>query len=270
MVLDGIQGHVQSDSVTLKCGVPKDQSLDQFYLHYIYPPLGDISRNHGIDHHNYADDQQVYLSFSPTIDGDKERCLNNLQNCIRNIRLWMRTNLLKLNDNKTEFIMVGSKNNLLKANTRNTSVQIGNYFITCVDSVCDLGYIIDNEHTSMAHINKLTSTLLITIRQIARIRHLIDKETTKILMQALVLSKLDYCNSLLIGMSQYNLDKLQRIQNMSCQVINNLKKYNSITSYLQDLQWLRICERINYKILMMVFRCKMQASPNLSLGTDIF
>ena len=105
-------------------------------------PLGDICRNHGIYYHNYADDQQVYLSFSPAIDGDKERCLNNLQNCIHDIRLWMRTNLLKLNDNKTDFIMVGSKNNLLKGNTRNTSVQIGNDFITCVDSVHDLAILL--------------------------------------------------------------------------------------------------------------------------------
>ena len=154
----------------------------------------------------------------------------------------MRTNLLKLNDNKTEFIMIGSKNNLLKANTRNTSVQIGNDYITCVDSVCDLGHIIDNELKSTVHINKLTSTLFITIRKIAKIRHLIDKEMTKILMQALVLGKLDYCNSLLIGTSEYNLDKLQRIQNMSCRVMNNLEKHDSIISYLQDLHWLRIHE----------------------------
>ena len=186
------------------------------FIYTIHIPLGDICRNHGIDYHNYADDQQVYLSFSPATDGDKERCLNNLQNCIHDIRPWMRTNLLKLNNSKTESIMVGSKNNLLKADTRNISVQIGNDFITCVDSVWDLGYIIDNELKSTAHINKLSSTLFITIRKIAKIRHLIDKVTTKIFMQALVLSKLDYCNSLLIGTSKYNLDKLQRIHNMSC------------------------------------------------------
>ena len=223
MVLDGIHGQIQSDSVTLKCVVPQGSVLGPILFTLYISPLGDICRNHGVDYHNYADDQQLYLSFLPAIDGDKERCLNNLQNCIHDIRLWMRTNLFKLNDNKTEFIMVGSKNNLLKANTRNTLVQIGNDFITCVDSVCDLGYIIDNELEPTVHINQLTSTLFITIRKIAKIRHLIDKEMTKILMQALVLSKLDYCNSLLIGTSEYNLDKLQRIQNMSCQVINNLK-----------------------------------------------
>ena len=75
--------------------------------------------------------------------------------------------------------MVGSKNNLLKANTRNTLVQIRNDYITCVDSVHDLGYIIDNELKSTVHVNKLTRTLFITIRKIAKIRHLIDKEMTK-------------------------------------------------------------------------------------------
>ena len=216
VVLDGIQGQVQSDSVTLKCEVPQGSVLGPILFTLYISPWGDICRNHGIDYHNYADDQQIYLSFSPPIDGDRERCLNKLQNCIHNIRLWMRPNLLILNDNKTEFIMVGSKNNLLKANTTNKSVQIGNDFITCVDSVRDLGYIIDNELKSTAHLNKLTSTCFTAIRKITRIRHLIDKESTKILMQALVLSKLDYCNSLLIGTSKYNLNKLQRIQNMSC------------------------------------------------------
>ena len=100
-----------------------------------------------------------------------------------------------------------------------------------------------------------------SITKIARIRHLIDTEMTNALMQALALSKLDYCNSLLIGTSEYNLDKLQRIQNMSCHVINNFKKYGNITNHLQDLHWLRICERIVYKILVMTFKCKHKLAP---------
>ena len=80
-------------------------------------------------------------------------------------------------------------------------------------------------------------------------------------MQTLVLSKLDYCNSLLIGVNEYNLNKLQRIQNMACRVINNLKKHDSITSHLQDLHWLEVREQINYKILMMVFKCRHRLAP---------
>ena len=54
-------------------------------------------------------------------------------------------------------------------------MQIGNDNITCMDTVQDLGFIIDNELKSTAHINKLSSTLFVTIKKIARIRHLIDR-----------------------------------------------------------------------------------------------
>ena len=157
--------------------------------------------------------------------------------------------------------MFGSKINLQKADNKNTTVQIGNDHIICVDSVLDLGYIMDNELKSTIHINKLTSILFITIRKIAKIRHQIKKETTKILMQTLVLSKLDYCNSLLIGVNEYNLDKLQRIQNMACRVINNLKiplQYNQSSSRPA------LAENLgadNYKILMIIFKCRHGLAP---------
>ena len=102
---------------------------------------------------------------------------------------------MKLNDSKIELIMVVSKQNLLKAYADNTAVQIGNDNIACVDTVGDLGFIIDNKLKSTVHINKLSSTLFVTIRKSAKIRHLIDEEMTKSLIPALVLSKLDNCNS---------------------------------------------------------------------------
>ena len=74
-------------------------------------PLGDICRRHGIDFHGYADDSQNYLSFRPSRNDNTptQDCLLKLQSCIDEIRKWMGTNLLKLNDNKTEFLMIGTQ-----------------------------------------------------------------------------------------------------------------------------------------------------------------
>ena len=127
------------------------------------------------------------------------------------IRIWIRTNFLKLNDDKTEFLMIGTPQQLTKVTT--TSIKIGLDSIQKSEAARNLGFYYDAHMKSTTHINKLCSTLYLTLKNIAKIRHKIDMDTTRILVQALVTSKLDYCNSLMLGSTEYNLAKLQRIQN---------------------------------------------------------
>ena len=82
---------------------------------------------------SYADDQQIYLSFSPTQPGGKDKCLQSLVACISDICLWMRTNILKLNDDKTELIVLGTRPQLSKVGE--VSIMIGNDTILTVPSV---------------------------------------------------------------------------------------------------------------------------------------
>ena len=138
----------------------------------------------------------------------------------------MQTHLLKLNDSKTEFIMVGMSQNPVKADP-DTSVRVGEDQIQNVKAVHDLGYYLDCKLKSTVHVNKLASSLYVNLHKISQIRHHLDTETTKMMVQALVLSRLDYCNSLLLGMLDQNLRKLQRIQNIACRVIYRL---NNMTS----------------------------------------
>ena len=121
----------------------------------------------------------------------------------------MRTNLLKLNDEKTEFIMIGPKSPLTKSDYLNAKITIGSDEILNTTLVRDLGFHLDYELKNKAHINKFTSTLYTTIKHISTIHQCPYEETTKFLVQALVLHKLNYCNSMLVGSAQHNIDILQ-------------------------------------------------------------
>ena len=84
------------------------------------------------------------------------------------------------------------------------------------------------------HCNKLGLSLYVTIKNMSRIRPNLDTDMTQTLIQGLVLSRLDYCNSTLAGTSGKNMEKLQRIQNMSCHIMQCLQKYNHILRPLKD------------------------------------
>ena len=159
----------------------------------------------------------------------------------------MWTNFLKLNGEKTEFIMFGTKQQLSKVPS--TSITISDASLDSVNQVPNLGYHLDSELRNNIHINKVCQFCYVTLWKIRAIWHKIDQPTCQIIVQALVLSKLDYYNSLLIGTTNYHLGKLQHIQNMACRIVCNIKKYDSITLHLKKLHWLKIQEKSYIKSL---------------------
>ena len=100
---------------------------------------------------------------------------------------------------------------------------------------------------------------------------MLDIDSTKILVQALIISKLDYCKiAFFLGIPKYNIGKIQRLQNMACRLIFNLRRYDHITPYLKLLHWLKIEYRIQYKVAVLVFKCVHGlAPPYLSELIDI-
>ena len=91
----------------------------------------------------------------------------------------------------TEFLIIGTKQQLSTVKT--TLISVGQDEIPCSETARNLGYYYDQHMKNSAHINKLVSSLNVTLRRISKIRNNIDYDTTKILVQAMVLSRLDYC-----------------------------------------------------------------------------
>ena len=94
-----------SEYAKLVCGVPQGPVLGTWnFCMYMYP-IGSILRHHGIDYHIYADDTQLYIKFDLS---DPSIALEKINLCISDIRTWMIKNKLKINDSKTEFLVLSS------------------------------------------------------------------------------------------------------------------------------------------------------------------
>ena len=138
----------------------------------------------------------------------------------------MNSNKLLLNPSKTEFLLIGTKQQRLKFSQLST-LSLGNDIIPVSSSARNLGFIFDSDMSFTDQINSLSKSCHFHIRDIRRIRHLLPLSAATALANSLVSSKLDYCNSLYNGISQANLNKIQRIQNTLARVVTNTSKFGT-------------------------------------------
>ena len=154
--------------------------------------------------------------------------------CISKVKAWATANMLKLNDNKTELMLFTSKrtkhlHNLL------TSITIGNAQFPFKQSVKNLGFAIDCHLSMNAHVSNIAQTCYLELRRLASIRRFLTSIATATLVSASVLSRIDYCSSLLLGSTHDVTSNLQRMQNYAARVILRLPKSSSITIHLKSL-----------------------------------
>ncbi len=99
-----IQG-TKSSPKLLSCGVPQGSVLGPLLFTAYTSPICDIDRAHGVEFHCYADDTQLYLAFKPSF-ASSIAAKTKMEACVSEVRLWMATNFLKLNDAKTEMLLI--------------------------------------------------------------------------------------------------------------------------------------------------------------------
>ena len=121
------------------------------------------------------------------------------------------------------------------------------------DLVRNLGFYLDKDLSTKEHINFICNTAFLEIRRISTIRHCLTDDATETLVVSLVLSRIDYSNSLLAGLPQSLVGKLQRVQNSAARLVVRALPHVHITPILRHLQWLPVRARISYKTACLWF-----------------
>ena len=191
--------------------------------------------------------------------------LNSMQSCISVVKGWATANMLKLNDNKAELMLVTSKRSKHLHNL-STSITIGNAQIPFKQCVKNLGFTLDCHLTMNAHVSNIALTCYFELRRLASIRRFLTSTATSTLVSAFVLSRIDYCNSLLFGSTHDVTSHLQRIQIYAARVILRLPKSSSITIHLKLLHWLPVNVRSTYKIACLCYHCHSSTAPSYVTG----
>ena len=145
------------------------------------------------------DHQVLYLQLQMSAPPDRiSGLLHSMQSCISDVKAWATANMLKLNDSKTELMLVTSKRSKHLHNLP-TSITIGNAQIPFKQSVKNLGFTLDCHLNMNAHVSNIARTCYFELRRLASNRRFLTSTATATLISAFVLSRIDYCNSLLFG-----------------------------------------------------------------------
>jgi hypothetical protein len=246
-----------STPAPLQYGVPQGSVLGPL-LFIIY--LSDIScvfGKLGIEYVIYADDIQFWISCSVH---EAEKTVKKLTDSIISIKQWLASNMLVLNDSKTEVIVCGSPQLVSRVSV--TDIHIGNICIPLSKKVRDLGVIIDDSMTFCQHITNISSSAFAYLRVIGRLRQSLSKKDCLMLVQSLVISRILYCSTIFNGISQKQMQRLQRIQNASLRLVELKSRSDSIADSFLTHKWLKVPKLIVYRSSVFTFSILKSQRPS--------
>ena len=214
-----------------------------------------ILEQHNVKYKLYADDTQFYIPVKSIQETERK-----IDAIMKDIKNWMVKKKLKMNEDKTECMLFGTKK-MLKKYEHFNHIEIGTTTIEITKKVKDLGVYIDNELKMEDQIKNTVKICNYHIRNIAFIRKYLDRKALQTLISNHVLSRLDYCNALYYALCKSLQKKLQRVQNSAARLITRTKQRERITPALIELHWLPIKARIEYKIILLTYKALKYNEP---------
>lgn len=251
-------GQDRSSVVDLRFGVPQGSVLGPILFLLYTADVAELVHSHGLDAVFYADDSCIFGSCDY-----RQAAILSLQlrmsGCILDVAGCMAANRLQFNPDKTEIIWCGSKRRSGQLPTQ--PVAVCSSLIEPTETVRDLGVWLDSSLTMSRHISKTVAGCFASLRRIKSVRRSLTRESTTRLVVALVLSRLDYCNAVFAGLPAAQLNRLQSVLNAAARVIFRTGWRCHVTPLLRELHWLRVPERVTFKLCTMVYRCLNDVAP---------
>jgi hypothetical protein len=175
----------------------------------------------------------------------------------------MSANLLKLNDDKTEFMVLGTRHTLQHLPNELSSITVGNINVKSASSARNIGVVMDPLLNMEHQVAKISRTCYLALRDIGRIRRYLTVEATKQLVLSNVMCHIDVNNALLYDIADKVLNKLQIVQNRAARLIFKLDRFSPTEDIRRDvLHWLPVKYRIEFKINLLTYKCLNNLAPS--------
>lgn len=248
-----------STTESLNYGVAQGSVLGPRLFNIYTKPLYPHIHASAFEVEGYADDHQLFKKFIPVF---QTMVLGSAVNeCLRNVSEWMNSFFLQLNKSKTKILVLAPPSIMPSIHIHGTFLDDG--CIRFVNCAKNLGVWIDNMLNFKTHVKTVVSSCYKIICELSKIRSFLPQECLNTLATSLVLSKLDYCNSLYYKIGANEINMLQAVQNSAIRLVYGKFKYDRapISHLFIELHWLKIRERIIFKICLIVHKCIWGLAP---------
>jgi hypothetical protein len=247
----------RSHWIPVPIGLPQGSVLGPLLYILFTADIAPLLASCSLLSHSYADDIQ---SYAHCFTEDALGLVSIMSNACESLTAWLSSNRLRLNSSKTQYIWLGTHQQLSKLDLLRLSDEFP--LLTFSTSVRDLGVILDQELSFTKHISLLSRSCYYHLRQLRVVSRSLSVSSATALVHAFVCCRLDYCSSLFIGLPLVRTNCLVRVLRFAARLVGGLSRYSHVSKFmLDDLHWLPLQQRIIFRLACIARCCALDLGP---------